>query len=147
MDQVTHCKRRRLRNLCFLLSLPVLLCFGNGVYSQSTYEVRKVFGRLHRVEVDKNQPAAPIVGLNLHGARLGDSALLELAAFPFLRNLDLSSDRFVSNRGFQSLSGLHSLESLSLNNTRADDSTIDFLVPLGRLRDVSVASTMITTRE
>lgn len=97
-----------------------------------------------RVRTDRNDPARPVVVVDLNGVQIEDKDLQRLAAFKKLRELVAGGSPKVTDAGLAHVQGLDGLEELVLSYTRVTDAGLRDLAGMKRLRKLVLDSTAVT---
>jgi internalin A len=82
-------------------------------------------------------------GLHLHGTKVKDAGLKELARLKSLQSLSLYNTK-ITNAGLKELAGLTSLQSLNLGGTKVTDAGLKELAGLTTLETLSLFGTQVT---
>ncbi len=102
--------------------------------------VEKLGGRVEYVNAD---PAQPVVGVVLTGAKLAPGQLKLLAEFPDLHTLILRNSS-VDNAGLAQLTALSNLQVVDLENTPVNDSGLSALKKIAKLKEVYLTGSGVT---
>jgi internalin A len=111
---------------------------------QAVKAVEKLGGQVVR---DPNDPAKPIVEVNLNGAAVTDAELKELAALKALKGVQtlyLVNHHGVTDAGVKSLAGLKGLTRLNLDGTTVTDAGLKELADLKGLKELNLVGTQVT---
>jgi|GEM_PF-4347001 len=85
--------------------------------------------------------------LDISHTRITDNGLREIARFDRLEVLNLNSVASVTDEGLEILGGLHSLQSLNLENTKAGRKALQSALNCPRLSSLNVSHTSVTDVE
>src|SRR5438093_9973198 len=128
------------RYLWMVFVVPLAAGTARADEASAIAAIEKLNGEVERAT---NEPGMPVVMVRLHGPRVGDEALTELAAFPQLRAVYLS-DAAVTDAGLKNIKSLKRLRELSLAGTKVTDTGLKELATLTELERLVLWDTQIT---
>lgn len=100
-------------------------------------------GKEGKVEKASEAPHRTIIAIDLHGTKITDADLEQLAGLTSLRRLNLYGTK-VTDAGMKHLSGLIGLQTLYLNDTGITNAGLQQLQPLTNLNELGLSHTGIT---
>jgi len=125
---------------CVLL-LAAAPLLADEAEDQAVKAVEKLGGKVKR---DDKDPAKPVVGVGLSGAKVTDAGLKELSALKELKELDLHACPGVTDAGLKNLVGLKELKTLYVGGTKVTDAGLKNLATLKGLQMLELDGTGVT---